>query len=86
VTVLVLLLEALLVHVGVRVDLVAVAMLVLVLGVLVVVRGVGVLVRDVSVLVLVRVAVRGVVRVLVVAHGTSRIDGARLRARVRPGD
>jgi hypothetical protein len=83
VTVLVLLLEALLVHVGVRVDLVAVAMLVLVLGVLVVVRGVGVLVRDVSVLV--RVAVRGVVRVLVVAHGTSRIDGARLRARVRPG-
>jgi hypothetical protein len=84
VTVLVLLLEALLVHVGVRVDLVAVAMLVLVLGVLVVVRGVGVLVRDVSVLV--RVAVRGVVRVLVVAHGTSRIDGARLRARVRPGD
>jgi hypothetical protein len=84
VTVLVLLLEALLVHVGVRVDLVAVAMLVLVLGVLVVVRGVGVLVRDVSVLV--RVAVRGVVRVLVFAHGTSRIDGARLRARVRPGD
>jgi hypothetical protein len=63
--VLVLVLEARLVHVRVRVDQVAVPVLVRVLDVLVIVRGVRVSVRHVPVAVL--VAVRVVVRVL--GHG-----------------